>query len=200
VNGDATAQQISFSRAVRELGADLDPVLESLDLAIYLIDRSGTFRWLNDAAIALWGDKRGTRAILTAAPEFRHRAQQSLARQLLGLEGTVELESIAIGPDGRRIPVRVNRITLTGERGVVGVLGTSRVLSAGTNRPTEVELTPRQHETLRLLAGGSSTDEIAAELGVARETARNYIRQLLRALGVHSRLEAVVRARELDLV
>jgi DNA-binding NarL/FixJ family response regulator len=35
---------------------------------------------------------------------------------------------------------------------------------------------------------------------VTRETARNYIRRLLRALGVHSRLEAVVRGREAGLV
>ncbi len=61
-------------------------------------------------------------------------------------------------------------------------------------------LTPRQNETLHLLAAGLTTEQIAERLGVSRETARNYIRRLLRALGVHSRLEAVVRGREDGLI
>jgi DNA-binding CsgD family transcriptional regulator len=61
-------------------------------------------------------------------------------------------------------------------------------------------LTPRQHETLRLLAQGLSTEEIAARLGVTHETARNDIRRLLRGLGVRSRLEAAVKGRELGLI
>jgi DNA-binding CsgD family transcriptional regulator len=65
---------------------------------------------------------------------------------------------------------------------------------------TAIHLTPRQHETLRLLAQGLSTEEVASSLGVTRETARNYIRRLLRTLGVRSRLEAVVRGRELGLI
>jgi DNA-binding NarL/FixJ family response regulator len=56
------------------------------------------------------------------------------------------------------------------------------------------DLTPRQHETLEHLAQGLSTPEIAARMQVAEETARNHIRGLLRELGVHSRLEAVVKA------
>ena len=61
-------------------------------------------------------------------------------------------------------------------------------------------LTPRQNETLHLLAAGLTTEQIAERLGVSRETARNYIRRLLRALGVHSRLEAVAMARRDHLV
>ena len=189
-----------LSVAVRELGADLDPVFETLDLAIYVIDAAGLICWQNETAIALWGDRLGARAVSTVAPEFRHRAEQSLARQLLGVEGTVDVDSVSMGRAGERIPVRVRRIALTGEQGVVGVLGSSRVLGVEPSRAAAVRLTPRQHETLRLLADGLSTDQVAAELGVARETARNYIRQLLSSLGVHSRLEAVVRAHELDLV
>jgi DNA-binding NarL/FixJ family response regulator len=45
---------------------------------------------------------------------------------------------------------------------------------------------------LRLLSDGLETQEIAASLGIAEETARNHIRALLRAMGAHSRLEAVI--------
>jgi DNA-binding NarL/FixJ family response regulator len=83
---------------------------------------------------------------------------------------------------------------------VVGVLGVGLVRAEAEPRRAPTDLTPRQHETLRLLAEGLSTEEIAARLEVTRETARNYIRRLLRALGVRSRLEAVVRGGELGLI
>jgi DNA-binding NarL/FixJ family response regulator len=55
-------------------------------------------------------------------------------------------------------------------------------------------LSPRQLDVLRLLVQAKSTDEIAAELQLARETGRNYIRSLLEALGARSRLEATLIA------
>jgi DNA-binding NarL/FixJ family response regulator len=55
-------------------------------------------------------------------------------------------------------------------------------------------LTRRQIEFVRLLAAGESTESMAAELGIAIDTVRNHIRNLLRRLGVHSRIEAVVEA------
>jgi DNA-binding NarL/FixJ family response regulator len=48
---------------------------------------------------------------------------------------------------------------------------------------------------LTLLADGASTEEIAKALALSEETVRNHIRQLLRRLGVHSRLAAVAYAR-----
>jgi DNA-binding NarL/FixJ family response regulator len=59
----------------------------------------------------------------------------------------------------------------------------------------ELHLTPRQAQVLRLLERGRSTAQIAEELGLSRETVRNHIRRLLRALGASSRLEAVALAR-----
>ena len=56
-------------------------------------------------------------------------------------------------------------------------------------------LTARQAEVLRHLAAGCSTAQMAQLMGINVETVRNHIRLLLRALGVHSRLEAVAVAR-----
>jgi DNA-binding NarL/FixJ family response regulator len=50
------------------------------------------------------------------------------------------------------------------------------------------------------LAGGMSTTQIADSLGIAQETVRNHVRAILRAFGVHSRLEAVVEARTQGLL
>ena len=54
------------------------------------------------------------------------------------------------------------------------------------------QLTRRQLEVLRLLAEGRSTSEVATELGVSTTTVRNHVANLLAALGVHTRLQAVV--------
>lgn len=62
------------------------------------------------------------------------------------------------------------------------------------------ELTPRQLEILRLLSAGVSTEQIAKDLYISRETVRNHIRHILRALHVHSRLAAVAEARTQGLV
>ncbi len=59
-----------------------------------------------------------------------------------------------------------------------------------------VHLTKRQSEVLELLGEGASTDQIATSLHLSKETVRNYVRQVLRALGAHSRLEAVALAHQ----
>jgi GAF domain-containing protein len=66
--------------------------------------------------------------------------------------------------------------------------------------PEASTLTPRQSEVLNLLSEGRSAKEIANALNVSHETARNHIRAILRALGSHSQLEAVSRARALGVL
>jgi PAS domain S-box-containing protein len=53
-------------------------------------------------------------------------------------------------------------------------------------------LSPRELEVLRLLAAGRSTAEIAQELHISRVTVRNHVQRVLKKLGVHSRMEAVL--------
>ncbi|HET7270620.1 MAG TPA: LuxR C-terminal-related transcriptional regulator [Rubrobacter sp.] len=61
-------------------------------------------------------------------------------------------------------------------------------------------LTQRQLEVLGLLASGKSAREICRELYLSQATVRNHIRALLLALGAHSQLEALARAREAGLL
>jgi DNA-binding NarL/FixJ family response regulator len=61
-------------------------------------------------------------------------------------------------------------------------------------------LTPREREVLRLMAEGSASRTIAAELGISYTTVRTHIRSLGSKLAVHSKLEAIVKARELGLI
>ena len=61
-------------------------------------------------------------------------------------------------------------------------------------------LTPRQLEVLGLISRGKSTREISRELFLSEPTVRNHVQALLRALGVHSQLEALAEARRLGLL
>ena len=68
-------------------------------------------------------------------------------------------------------------------------------------RSTEGEvLTEREMEVLRLLVAGRSNQAIAAELIVAVGTVKRHVNSIMGKLAAHSRLEAVARARALDLV
>jgi PAS domain S-box-containing protein len=61
-------------------------------------------------------------------------------------------------------------------------------------------LTRRQREVLELLAEGLPAKVIATELGIVEVTVRNHIRAILVALGAHSQLEAIAKARFLRLL
>jgi DNA-binding NarL/FixJ family response regulator len=86
-----------------------------------------------------------------------------------------------------------------------GTLFTPRSIAQLLNSRREIEaqlerLTAREKEVLRLMAEGTSSRAIASRLGISYTTVRTHIRSLGSKLGVHSKLEAIVKARELALV
>ncbi len=58
----------------------------------------------------------------------------------------------------------------------------------------ESRLTPREHEVLGLLCSGCSNAEIARRLVISPSTAKSHVRNILRKLGVNSRLQAAAYA------
>jgi DNA-binding CsgD family transcriptional regulator len=60
-------------------------------------------------------------------------------------------------------------------------------------------LTPREVEVLRLLVEGRSNRQIAEELFISGKTVSVHVTRILAKLGVHSRRDAAVLARELGL-
>ncbi|MBV9323847.1 MAG: helix-turn-helix transcriptional regulator [Chloroflexi bacterium] len=79
---------------------------------------------------------------------------------------------------------------------------TARLLQAfdsGAQRamPTAALLTPREREVLRLLALGLSNRAIAERLVTSEATVKSHVHHLIDKLGVASRTEVLVRAREL---
>ena len=62
------------------------------------------------------------------------------------------------------------------------------------------DLTAREREVLRLLAGGYSNREIGDALGVAERTVKNHVASILGKLWVRDRTRAVLKALSLRLL
>jgi anti-anti-sigma factor len=76
----------------------------------------------------------------------------------------------------------------------------SDTLVAARTGKDQVALTKRQREILGLLDEGLTSKQIARRLWISPATVRNHVHAVLAALHVHSRLQAVRRARELGLL
>ena len=166
--------------AVDALGRGMaDVVVVDLDRA----DGRGT-----EIIAAIAGD--GGRGRVLAASE---RADPSVAADALfaGASGVV--------PAVRdRALVDVFRRALAGEL-VLPVDDLSRLVDQIAGGPIAVgaaaqaigRLTTRERETLRMLAAGASTTDVAEALGISPLTVQSHVKNILAKLGVHSKVEAV---------
>ncbi len=80
-------------------------------------------------------------------------------------------------------------------RTIATLLAKRRAIEAQLER-----LTPREKDVLKLMAEGHASRAIAAELHISYTTVRTHIRGLGTKLAVHSKLEAIIKARELGLL
>jgi pimeloyl-ACP methyl ester carboxylesterase/DNA-binding CsgD family transcriptional regulator len=63
-------------------------------------------------------------------------------------------------------------------------------------RPSMAGLTRREHEVLELVAQGLGNAAIGERVGMSEKTVRNNVSAILGKMGVHSRAEAIVKARD----
>ena len=192
-----------LSRAVAEIGGDLDLALDELRVAAILVDREGTIRWQNMRMTELAGNLVGRPVTAAVAPESVNVVQRERTKKLIGTTRTADYRAIGLDAQRRRVPVEISSVAVEGsDHDVVGVFGlvTPSEVEAPPRRIAPSDLTPREAEVLHYLSEGYSTMQIAKELGIAIDTVRNHVRFLLRKLGVHSRLEAVAEARRRGLV
>lgn len=185
--------------ALGTVKGDVPDALDRVNVPSYAYDKHGIIRWINRAGHRLMGDIRGRQITSIVAPEETRRAREAYAKHIIGHED-IEASAVLIGKDGGRVSVEVSAVTLYDGHRVVGVFGQVTEVEEEAERPLHPHLTPRQAEVLRLLEHGRSTQQIANDLHLSLETVRNHIRGILRALDVHSRLEAVAVARREHVV
>jgi PAS domain S-box-containing protein len=173
---------------------DLEDVLEHINVPSYLIEANGIIRWVNPAARRLVGDVAGRQFTSVVAPENTRRARELFARKIVGGTSATDAGVAIIDRQGNRLGVEITSVPVFDGEHVVGVFGQVSDVVEEPHAHPDLPLTPRQAEVLELLERGRSTKQIAEELHLSTETVRNHVRHVLRAIGAHSRLEAVAIA------
>ena len=197
------AQQILLARVHLAQGRPVE-ALEVLDAISAPAEAAGRFGRLLEIALL--------RALAFQAQHHSSAALTELARslELAEPEGYVRVY-VDSGPPtaglledlGRRasMPARLQQYA----RALLASFGPvpEEIAQTGIQVPTPVlaePLTPRERQVLRLMATDLSGPEIAQELVVATSTVRSHIKSIYGKLDVHSRYEAIERARALQLV
>lgn len=77
-----------------------------------------------------------------------------------------------------------------------------RLNGSGENhsKPVDFKLSPREHETLQHLAQGFTYEVVATKMNVSISTIQSNVRNIYRKLNVHSQMQAVSKARDLNLI
>ncbi|RAY13924.1 DNA-binding response regulator [Actinomadura craniellae] len=95
--------------------------------------------------------------------------------------------------------------TVAAGEGIIAPAVTRRLIDAFAAGPREPagpppdpgELTPRERQVFACLGEGLSNGEIAARLDMAETTAKTHVSRILAKLGLRSRVQAAILAREL---
>jgi DNA-binding CsgD family transcriptional regulator len=184
---------------VEALSTDILRTLEVVQFPIGLIDLERRVRWQNIASIELLGDMQGRLDASLVAPESLAAARDQFARKVLGAEQTEHVVTVVCA-DGTHARVETSSVPISGPDGMIGVLAIGRVAQREFPLDGAPDLTPRQQQTLTLLAAGCSTRQMAERMAITNDTVRNHVRSLCRRLGARSRVEAVAKGRRTGLL
>ena len=163
---------------VQERCAALCPDVLLLDLRMPGSPATATVPWVRARCPA-------TRVVVLTA----HR-EDAWVRGLLDLGAT----GYVLKDDALNAVVQAVRAVAAGGRWV-----SPAVLPALLRPPADADaeaLTPREHEVLALVAGGRTSKEIGAALGIGTRTAEFHVKNLLAKMGARTRAEALHHAHQ----
>jgi len=189
-------------------GVYLQPAIELLDRL--LTDATAKARMdsvveiLIVRTLALWAQGQQTDALATLARALTLAEPESYIRRFVD-EGTpmaaVLQEAQARGIAPAYVETLLAAFPRTEGRGLSAepLVPARSVLSPQSSGLVE-PLSAREREVLRLLAAGQDNAQIARALVVATSTVKSHVNHIFGKLGVHTRVEAVLRAQELHLL
>lgn len=195
-------QAVKADDLLEALSTGAVALFEAIAVPAYIVDNDLRVRWQNAASRELVGDLRGRLEDNShVVAEDLDRVREAFAQKQSGAEHT-ELELSMLRRDGALVRVAVSSVPLKNQAGAMigsfGLVQVLRELESASERPPR--LSPRERETLALLAAGHSTAEIAERMAISKETVRNHIKRVLSGLDANSRVEAVAKARRAGLV
>jgi PAS domain S-box-containing protein len=183
----------------QEGSIDLTRTLEKVKVPSFVAASDGTLTWGNESAKKMFGDLVGRPFTTVVAPEDVRLVERQLERKLRGVAVT-DYEVDVFMADGRRRRAEISSVPIENGDQCHAVFGVVLPGKPRDKAPRAPMLTSRQNQVLQMLGEGASTEQIAAMLHLSKETVRNHIRHVLRALGAHSRLEAVAKANRAGLL
>jgi DNA-binding NarL/FixJ family response regulator len=74
------------------------------------------------------------------------------------------------------------------------------VIISDHNNPQPVSLSPRQVDTLELLAQGLPNKTIASKLNISPATVREYVSELMKLFDSNNRTQTVLKARQMGFI
>lgn len=112
------------------------------------------------------------------------------------MQRAATIGAAALLPKNGSLPDLLHQLRTASPRGmhVHPALLQSVLTETHDRQHAPVDLTPREHRVLELLAEGLDVQRISKELGISVNTCRGYVKGVLAKLGAHSQLEAVVIA------
>ena len=187
-------------------GFDLS-LIDKLAVAASVLDATGRFVHMNEGAERASGTSSakvvGRHFSEFLPPDARPHVEAHF-RRAVEERLPADFETPWVDAAGHLRGTRAQYLPLQAGDEIVGVLilafdvgPTRRAIVSASSQP---RLTPRQHEVLELTASGLSTPEIASALTLANDTVRNHLRNVLRELGAHTRVEAIATARRSGLL
>ncbi len=177
-------------RAALALVAQLQPDVVLMDIRMPVMDGLESIRRMAEA------HTRTAVLVLTTfdLDEYVYRALRDGARGFLlkdaPREQLVHAVRVVAGGETLLAPAITRRLIEQFVRMPAGVVPTAAVAS----------LTEREQTVLRLLVGGRSNAEIAAELFLGEATVKTHVARILAKLGVRDRVQAVIAAYESGFV
>ncbi|WP_215544587.1 response regulator [Amycolatopsis sp. CA-230715] len=187
-----------------EIAIDTQPDLNcvgaaaTVEDALALVARHSPDTVLMDVRLPGVNGIEGTRRIKATYPDIRvliltANAEPSLLTEAVAAGATGFLAKDSALPDilaAIRTPIE----------GKILVEETSLAALAPVPESDRTGLTRREREVLGLMGEGLTTNAIARRLVVSAHTARGHVKNVLRKLGAHSQLEAVVIATRIGLL
>jgi predicted ATPase len=129
-----------------------------------------------------------------------HDTRRYELHELLRQYAETQLEASGGADAARDAHCEYYLVTLHQREAIIDGRRRSAVPPVGMTQPLIDPLTKRELEVLRLIAAGLSNREIAERLFIGLSTVKKHINRMYSKLGVKRRTQAIIRARELNLL
>jgi len=180
-------------------------IFEQSRIPMALVDRNRRYVSVNDAVIELYQYPRGEVLGRVAGHSAMDEEPATGDEQWEELVRTDELYGERVVAHANGTPMEVSyaaHATTVGDRWLALIVTLSarftpdgsellRPAVVGHRNGTQSKLTDREREVVRLVALGSSTRRIAADLGLSFETIRTHVRNAMAKTGAHTRAQLV---------